>query len=296
MPAQPGADHDHQIDCLVKILDRRRTDAIQCAQILRMIVGHDAAPRPTGYHPQSFIQERLDFGTCVARACASPDHRPTRTHQGLREAIDVACRGMSHHRLYRGEGIGVRRTRNGQALDIDRDFNAHRAAWRGARLKHRAAKHIECLMGRADAKGGFAHRLEHAELIGHVVHRAHPLAEHSLGRLARDVQHGSACKACFDQAGHGIGRPGAGAADDDAQPAARACEAVGHVAAARLAARHDHAHAGSLRDPVHDGNVMDRDDAEHGARAVKLEEFSDQSADGVLFHNRLCLQYYFSQG
>jgi hypothetical protein len=102
--------------------------------------------------------------------------------------------------------------------------------------------------------------------------------------LAGQVQDRRSGKPRLDQAGHGIGGTGAGAADGDAELAGRSRKSIGHVAGAHFSARHDEPDGIPAADRVEHGDVVDRHHAEGGGNATIRQELRDQVADVVVAH------------
>ena len=92
---------------------------------------------------------------------------------------------------------------------------------------------------------------------------------------------GRAGEARFHEASHRVRGTRPGAAEQHAEAAGDARVAVGHVARAHLAARHDEMDRVAPPDAVEHRDVVHGNDAERGRHAARTEKFRDQVANVV---------------
>src|SRR6185437_4538070 len=97
--------------------------------------------------------------------------------------------------------------------------------------------------------------------------------------LTGEVHERRAGRLRFTHRARSIARARAGARHDDAEAAAGARIAVGHVRRAGFSASRDEAHRSSTSDRVEHGHVMNADDAEEMADACGLQQPSSELAD-----------------
>ena len=206
-----------------------------------MIFRDDAAAIPTGRHAEAHVEQLGNRRPGMPGATAGPQHRPARFGDHSHQIIDGLGTGDNRRRAGQLKGIEPGRPFYDRPLDVDGNLDTDRSAWRADSVGRRTLQHGECLLRRADAVVGLADSAQHVRLAGNIVNRAE-IAIDELGRgLAGEMQNRATGEVCLDQGRDGVGRPRAGAGDQDAKVARGTGKPIGHMAGAHFAAGHDKA-------------------------------------------------------
>ena len=177
----------HAIDGLVVRLYPRHGS--ECAQYQRIGFRHHAAAQPRRYQRNAHVDEALHGLTREFSTVSGPEQGPFGLQQLVGYQVKtgfVACIGG---RRFQRQAVEQLRARNFGALDVDRNFDADRAGWRGhggAGCLHQRTKRA---FSGPDAEGNLAGALQHPKLIDHVMHRALALFDIAGCGLAGQVQH-----------------------------------------------------------------------------------------------------------
>jgi hypothetical protein len=284
--AQARTDHNHEVGAVINRL------GFGChvvgAKTTAVILRHHRASIRAGHYGKTALGEIAGRGSRFAAAAAEPQHGPPCRPNELGQLVHQG-------RLWRlrrdRRKRDPARTHSLLTLDIDWDFQRHRAARRGERSARGCLDH-----GQGGARlpypeitlGDGAQRVR---LAGNVVDRGAVAIHMRPVDLRGDMQNRGARGERLKLRAGSVRRRGPGAGDDNTKRTAHARIGIGHVHGPGLAARRNETNTALARHGVENRHVMDGDDAKGGGNADLGEHIGNEVADGGCRSHYRSLRY-----
>ena len=279
--AQTRAHHQHRITLRVEVFGGLLQ--VVRTQAGRVIFSQNATPLHRRYNAPAQSHETFDSRAGHAGTATQPQQGSLGNLQTAGQFVNLDAGRLNHGKR---RAAKVLWQIDEAGLHVDRNFNTDRAARRCLRDTHRLTQSGQCRGGIANAKGGFAHRLQHGHLGGGFVNEAQVAVQEFRFDLARQMQHRGAGGDGFNQRAGSIASTGASAGDTHAQVAGDTRIGICHVAGTGLTAcryEPDRQRLMAARvEGIQNRHVVDGDHAKGRAGAALLQKTHGQFTHGDL--------------